>query len=387
MKLKYREINKDGSGFIRLIPEEAEDMWHLYNLISVGDELKGTAIRRVQSESTTGSTSSERVKVTLTIEVSTIDFDAQSGLLRAGGKNVSENKFVKMGAFQTIEVEPNREFTIAKQYWDVVSLDRISAACDPTKFADVAAVVMAEGLAHLCLITPAMTIVRQKLEVPIPRKRKAAVEAHEKGLQRFFEQVLQALLRHVNFDIVKCVIIASPGFTKDQFFEYMNAEAVRQDIKVLFENKAKFMLCHSSSAHKHALKEILMDPAMMSRLSDTKAAGEMKALNDFYDMLKVDQDRAFYGIKHVLAANERMAIQTLLITDELFRSADISTRRQYIALVESVRESGGDVKIFSSMHVSGEQLGQITGVAAILRFPIPEIDDDSDDDAPANGTA
>lgn len=27
------------------------------------------------------------------------------------------------------------------------------------------------------------------------------------------------------------------------------------------------------------------------------------------------------------------------------------------------------------MHVSGEQLTQLTGVAAILRFPIPNIDD------------
>lgn len=32
------------------------------------------------------------------------------------------------------------------------------------------------------------------------------------------------------------------------------------------------------------------------------------------------------------------------------------------------------------MHVTGEQLSQITGVAAILRFPIPEIDEDWQDD-------
>lgn len=38
-------------------------------------------------------------------------------------------------------------------------------------------------------------------------------------------------------------------------------------------------------------------------------------------MLKVDPDRAFYGVKHVELANERLAIETLLITDELFRYA------------------------------------------------------------------
>lgn len=42
----------------------------------------------------------------------------------------------------------------------------------------------------------------------------------------------------------------------------------------------------------------------------------------------------------------------------------------------------------SSMHVTGNQLGQLTGIAAVLRFPLPELaveDDDSDEvnlDAP-----
>lgn len=41
---------------------------------------------------------------------------------------------------------------------------------------------------------------------------------------------------------------------------------------------------------------------------------------------------------------------------------------------------GGDVKIFSSLHISGEQLEQLTGIAAILRFPMPELEDDESDD-------
>ena len=32
------------------------------------------------------------------------------------------------------------------------------------------------------------------------------------------------------------------------------------------------------------------------------------------------------------------------------------------------------LRMFSSMHISGEQLGQLSGVAAILRFPV--IDED-----------
>ena len=44
------------------------------------------------------------------------------------------------------------------------------------------------------------------------------------------------------------------------------------------------------------LTEILQDPAVTSKLSDTKASGEVKALDDFYQMLQNDPNRAFYGL-------------------------------------------------------------------------------------------
>ena len=51
-------------------------------------------------------------------------------------------------------------------------------------------------------------------------------------------------------------------------------------------------------------------------------------------------------------------------------------------LVEECQANGADIQLFSSLHVSGEQLKQITGIAAILRFPMPELLelDDSEDE-------
>ena len=50
-------------------------------------------------------------------------------------------------------------------------------------------------------------------------------------------------------------------------------------------------------------------------------------------------------------------------------------RRAAAALVEGVREGGGQAHVFSGAHVSGEQLDQLSGVAAILRFPLPDLED------------
>eukprot|EP00066_Takifugu_rubripes_P000656 XP_003961319.1 PREDICTED: protein pelota homolog [Takifugu rubripes] len=378
MKLLHKDIEKDNAGQVTLIPEEAEDMWHSYNLLQVGDSLRASTIRKVQTESSTGSVGSSRVRTTLTLCVETVDFDSQACQLRVKGTNIEENQYVKMGAYHTIELELNRKFTLAKKSWDSILLDRIEQACDPTQKADVAAVVMQEGLANVMLVTPAMTLLRAKVEVTIPRKRRGSCTQHDKALDRFYEAVMQAILRHINFDVIKCILVGSPGFVKDQFISYLFKEAVRQDNKVLLENRPKFMMVHSSSGHKYSLKEILSDPTVTSRLSDTKAAGEVKALEDFYKMLQHEPDRALYGVAHVEKAADALAIDTLLISDNLFRHQDVPTRSRYVRLVDNVRDNGGNVRIFSSLHVSGEQLTQLSGVAAILRFPIPDLSEPED---------
>jgi protein pelota len=142
---------------------------------------------------------------------------------------------------------------------------------------------------------------------------------------------------------------------QDQLYQYIFAQAVKTDNKILMENRPKFLLVHCSSGHKHSLQEVMQDDSVKSKLADTKAAREVAALDRFYVMLNNDPDRAFYGFKHVSKASERGAIGTLLVTDDLFRSADIATRRKYIELVESVRATGGTVFVFSTLHVSGER--------------------------------
>lgn len=201
--------------------EETEDMWHVYNLIAQGDSIRASTFRKVTTEGSTGSRQSTKIRLTLTLEVEDIDFDTQACRLRVKGRNKEENEHVKMGAYHTIDIEANRKFTLTKLEWDTVTLERVELATDPSKSADVAAVVMQEGLANVVLISGSLTLVRAKIDISVPRKRRAAVQQHEKALNRFFEAVVQAILRHVNFDIVKCLQIASPGFTKDQFFELM----------------------------------------------------------------------------------------------------------------------------------------------------------------------
>jgi hypothetical protein len=49
-------------------------------------------------------------------------------------------------------------------------------------------------------------------------------------------------------------------YVKDQFWEYVQKEAVRRDLKVLIKERARFVLVHTHSGYKHALDEVLSEP-------------------------------------------------------------------------------------------------------------------------------
>ncbi|GKY99981.1 hypothetical protein MPSEU_000951600 [Mayamaea pseudoterrestris] len=375
MKLLKRQIKqKDGSGTILLRPETSEDLWHAFNLLQVGDLVRCTTVRKVVKESATGSTSSNKMRLMLTIQLQKVDFDPEVLQVRLSGPVTSENDNVRMGAMHTLTLELTQNFSIEKECWDQVFLDRIDEAVNPERQAEIAAVVMQSGLAHVCLVTGALTIVKSRIETNIPKKRTGSSQ-HDKAITKFYEAVYRAILQHIDFTKIKCILLGSPGFVKDDFYQYLLQESVRRDDRPFVENKSKFVLCKASSGHKHALEEVFADPGVMAQMSDTKFAQEVEVLQRFMKMMNDDPDRAYYGFDHVSKAHEQLAIESLLVTDELFRSSDVKTRRLYVQLVESVRATGGKVFIFSSMHVSGQQLQQVSGVAALLRYPLPDLDE------------
>lgn len=374
MKVVHRDLVPNGPGSVKMIPVDSEDLWFAYNLIATGDWVMARTVRKVLRE-TAGGRDAERVALKLEIKVEAIDYDKEGSVLRIRGKNTLENEHVKIGQFHTLELELQRPFVLRKKIWDSLALDVLRQASDPGASADLAVVLMQEGLANILLVGKSMTSTRSRIETSIPRKHGPAIAGYESALKKFFENVLQAFLKHVDFNVVRCAVIASPGFTKDQFHRHLMLEAERRQLRPIIENKSRIILVHTSSGYKHSLREVLDAPNVMSMIKDTKAAQEVRALKDFFNMLSNDPARACYGPKHVEVAHERMAVQTLLITDDLFRNSDVITRQKYVGLVNSVKNSGGTAHIFSSMHVSGEQLAQLTGIAAILRFPLPDLED------------
>jgi len=428
MRLVRKDIDeRSGEGSASLLPQEPEDMvrdfggshpptlspptntcffpqWHLYNLIRPHDILRAPALRKVTREATsTGSTISSTIRTTLTIRVLSTDFDPTSSQLHVSGRVCAENPYVSIGAHHTLDLELNRQFQLEKggdDGWDSVSLDMLKEATDVKRRAEVWAVVCQEGLANICIVTEFQTVVRQKVEVSIPRKRTGAgAEAHDSGMGRFFETVMQTLLRQIDLPTLLAegksppLLLAGPGFVAQGLQKHILAYATRIGDKALLGYaRQSILVAHASSGHVHALAEALKSPPVLAKLSDTKYARETQLMEKFFALLREDDGRAWYGPREVERAVAKGAVGrgggVLLISNKLFRSEDIGVRKRWVTLVEKVRnEEGGEVRVLSSAHESGKRLEGLGDIGAILTFPLQDLDEDDEAPATSNGHA
>lgn len=154
----------------------------------------------------------------------------------------------------------------------------------------------------------------------------------------------------------------------------------------------QIIVAHSSSGHMHSLAEVLTSKAVSAKLADTKYFRETTLMDSFFSLLRKDDGRAWYGPREVERAVEKGAVGrgggVLLLSNSLFRSQAVAERKRWVSLVDRVREvEGGEVRILSSLHESGRRLEGLGNVAAILTFPIEDLDESSGDSDGESTTA
>ncbi|KAJ9186097.1 hypothetical protein P3X46_005638 [Hevea brasiliensis] len=115
--------------------------------------------------------------------VKAIDCDKVGCALRIRLKNILENEYVKIGAFHTLELELHRPSVLRKEIWDSLAVDALDQTSDPGASADLAVVLMQEGLAHIFLVGKSMTTTQSKIETSIPRKHGPAIAGYQSALK------------------------------------------------------------------------------------------------------------------------------------------------------------------------------------------------------------
>ena len=349
-------INEDEKeGTVEVFPETLDDLWHLSHIIEIGDNASSKTTRRIQDNTGDKLRSDRGVKKTfiLDLDVENVSFHLFTGKLRLTGTITrGPEDLIPLGSHHTLEVKLNMPLTIKKSRWPKWAIDRLNQAIESSKKLSAIIVVLEDDTAMLGLMRQYGIEYYGPIKGHISGKR-IIDKNRQKNIIQFYEKIIDSINK---FDSIQNIVIAGPGFVKNDFYDYL---------KDKHSDLAKISIIESTgSGGRNGISEVLKKGTVEKLTSENRVALEMGAVNNLLIQISKNSSRIAYGVKETRNAINLGAVSQLLILDTKIAGENMS---EDIEMVENMK---GDVMIISSEHEGGKQLESLGGVAAILRYEI-----------------
>ncbi|MBI4360856.1 mRNA surveillance protein pelota [Candidatus Micrarchaeota archaeon] len=333
-------------GWLKVEPQCVEDLWYLQKIVEPGDGVEGTSFRRFKVEGVEKD-SGEKKKVHLKIRAEQIEF-AQSALkLRVTGviESGTPEEFVSIGSHHTLDVDLHERVKIHKKlsayHWAL-----LQEAKKKSKHVKAFLIVMDEHQAIPAeLQLQGLTFLGEMSF----RGSKKDPKAFEEATKTFFAEIAKTL------EGKEKIVVAGPGFAKDNFKKYLTEKHPDVAKKTSFE--------YASTAEKSGVYELLKRGVIEKALGEQRLAQEFALLEKFKESIGRDDHKNAYGLDAVQHAVLAGAAQHVLVSDTLIKNKTVST------IMETARQMGAQLHVFDSENETGQELKNY-GVVALLRYPL-----------------
>jgi protein pelota len=342
-----RVLHRDPkTGEIKLRVENPDDLWHLHNLVLPGDHVRASTYRRedVKSDKVRPERG-EKVRVTLTIRVDGVEFQAFSDRIRISGVIVEGPQ--DLGRHHTLNVGVEDVLSIIKT-WKAHELHRIDEAVAAAQKPLVAFLSLDDEEALIAQLR--QYGVRELATIRAPGHGKMFPSGDARTT--FFEDILVQLRTTA---IGESLVIVGPGFTREAFVEYLKAHDPAIAGKIHSHGTAH--------AGMQGIQEALKAGVGAKVFGESRVGYETGLVEKMLEAIATNRPVA-YGTAEVDEAVQAGAVDTLLVSDAVVRNPGIEE------LMRSVESARGTVVLVSRHHEAGQKLEALGGVAALLRFAI-----------------
>ena len=351
-------MRDEKSGSVELEVEDSDDLWHLYNLIDRGDRVCGSTLREVKVSRGSGEERGGRRRVFLCIDVEDMGFQSFTERLRIKGRVVSGPEEMNIqGSYHSFSVSPHDRITITKEEWLSFHGERLSKALSKVR-PKVLVVTIDDQEASLFMLNDYEVQSLVSLESHLPGKyvdtaNRGAIKS--KYLTAVSEEVGRVLERE-KLD----VIVAGPGFTKAD---------LAKELKSRFKGINIFEEA-SSTVGEPGVREVMHRGTFAKVMERSALVQDTRLVDELLARLASKPNFIAYGTEEVSRAVDRGAVETLLVSEKLFKELDHDRRRQVEAICKKTEGYRGKVYFIGSSHEKGRQLVGLGGIAALLRFAI-----------------
>lgn len=349
-------------GFVKVVPEALDDLWHLYNVIYPEDTVYAKTSRIVKIEELYARPKEgRRVSVYLGVKAEKVLWDRSLNRLRVHGTIVDAPEDVcGKGSHHTINIVVDKPLTISKSEWLQHQVERLKKASQ-VKAPPI--IVTAIDDEEYCITTLRQYGVEVKGEERTRLPGKLEAEKRDAALKSFFKSALQLLRQAWNSLDKPPIVIIGPGFIKNEFVRYLESEA--QDVAQAIADVKGV-----NSAGVAGVHEALRSGVLTKTLRSIRVAEETKLVEEILARLGKGTTDIAYGQDEVTKATEYGAVEKLLLADSKLRETSDENRKALEEVMRKVETKGGQIVVVSTEHEAGAKLLGLGGIAALLRFPI-----------------
>lgn len=358
-----KRILKEGK--VKIKVDYLDDLWHIYQVVIPGDTVISRTTRRVRlGDDDARKQESFRKPMTLHIKVEDVNFHAFSNRVRLKGVILEgPSDYVSKGTYHTINIETGDTLTIIKERWPKFMLDRLKKAEKDGKSPIALLVTIEDGVAELFLAADFGIREAVRIRTTISRKR-GDQKSHDATMREFFTDVTVALKSQLEQSEIGIIIIAGPGFVKDHYKDHLLNAGIKNLPSVVAES--------ANSIGIPGAKEILFRGVISKAVEGIKLEEETQLIEAIIEHIAKDDGLGAYGPAEVKKAVQFGAVENLLVTDKRLREGDDKYRRWMDQMIRDTESARGKFHIVSTEHPAGDQLQNLGGIAALLRYRIGE---------------
>ncbi|MEM2995410.1 MAG: mRNA surveillance protein pelota [Candidatus Bathyarchaeia archaeon] len=359
--MKILEINLR-KGFVKVIPETFDDLWHLYNVIYEGDRVYAYTSREIKSDESGGYARpkrGERVSVFLGVKVESVRWDRFLGKLRVHGTICEAPEIVPTGAHHTLNIALNTPVTIVKGEWAKHQIERLERASKTTEKPIIIVAIDDEGYA---IATTAQYGVEVKAEEHVRLPGKLEADKRANATKEYFKKAL-GNLRQIWLETQSPIAIIGVGFVKNDFAKYVENE-VPDMAKAVIDIKSV------NNSGLAGIYEALRSGVLLKAMKKQRIIQEAEVVEEILKRLGKGESNVAYGLEEVKKAVDLGAVEKLVLAETVLREASDEKRRSIEDLMRNVEHKGGNIIVVSTEHEAGAKLLALGGAAALLRFAL-----------------
>lgn len=331
-------------GSLKLRVDTLEDLWTAQRIIFANDLVKSESERKFKSSE---SDKGELKKVVITVRTEKTELDKDAMRLRVLGKIVEGRplEYIKLNSYHTLNIAPGDTFEIIKPEWHDYIINVVKNAVSDSKRPRLGIIVIDDEKA-----LPAYLLgygVEFRNEIYSKLSKRMTPKDFQEQQRKYFESILSI----INDMVVDTVVVAGPGFTKDDIKKYGETSGILKKTgkRIVFESV--------SNAERSGVYELIRSDRFSRILERERIRTEFRLMEEF--LTNLSTGRSKYGLENVSIALENVEANMIFVNDSIL--GDIAVQK----LLNDAEKSDVRIEVFNSNDEVGTQLHSFKDIACI----------------------